>query len=146
MFDESRIHIYDYLRSLFKGVVTDNYYEMEEPTENNDDDIANGFVFVKVGEIVDFSEFPRTTLAEVRCFIYAFVPKLKRGRLNRELYGVFENKINTAVNNAIDDVSDTGYSILADSILSLDDTDTGQQENQFNIFAKSFIVTFNNQE
>ena len=50
MFSESRIAIYEYLKSLFASV-TQNIYSMRVPTENTDDDTKNGFIVIQVGGI-----------------------------------------------------------------------------------------------
>ena len=144
MLDISRLDIYDYLKTLFYDVVTKNYHEIEEPTENTESEIENGFLVVNVGNFADMSEFDGEAYAEARCFVYAFIPKLQRGRLNRALYKQYEDAINEVITNVIENDNNGKYGILSDSLLSIDDTDDTQQSNQFHVFCKSFIVTINN--
>ena len=145
MLSESRIGIYNYLRSLFYDVVTTNYYDMEEPEELTESDTSNGFVTVSVGGLNDESEFNGNAYAWARCYIYAFVPKLNRGRLNKAVYTAFEDGINEVIQNVVSGEQNGEYAILADSIISADGLEDSQRGNQFHVFAKSFIVTTNSE-
>lgn len=142
MVKESRIALYDYLKSVFADV-TQNIYSMRVPTENTTDDTKNGFIVIEIGAIVDESEFDLQTYGEVRCFVTAYVPQKTRGRLDSDKYAAFENSINAALRAEIDSPSSDVYYIQSDRILSMDDNEDSQKGNQYNVFVKSFIVTIN---
>lgn len=140
MVTESRIAVYNYLKTLFSGV-TQNIYPMRVPTENTSDDTQNGFIVIEVGAINDASEFDLQTFAWVRCNVVAYVPQKTRGRLDEAKYTAFENGINSAIRTAIDaPVPTSAYSIQSDGILSMDDDEDSNKGNQYNLFVKSFIV------
>lgn len=142
MVEESRIALYDYLKSVFADV-TQNIYSMRVPTENTSDDTKNGFIVIEIGAIVDESEFDLQAYGEVRCFVTAYVPQKTRGRLDSDKYAAFENSINAALRAEIDSPSSDVYYIQSDRILSMDDNEDSQKGNQYNVFVKSFIVTIN---
>lgn len=143
MVNESRIEIYNFLKPLFSSV-TQNIYPMRVPTENTADDTKNGFIVILVGNIVDVSEFDLNTYAQVRCYVVAYVPQKSRGRLDEAKFAYFEDGINEAIRNAINNPDNSSaYYIQADSILSMDDDEDTNKGNQYNVFAKSFIVTIN---
>lgn len=144
MIDTSRIAIYDYLYSLLYGVVTNNVHSMGEPSETTQDEADNGFVVTQVGDIEDESEFEANAYAWVRCYIYAYVPKMSRGRLNKKKYKVFEDAISAVIRNA-ETQDDKSYYIMPETTLSMDGNDNTQKGNQYNIFAKSFVVVINKQ-
>ena len=137
--DNSRISLYNYLSELFK-TVTPNVYSMEVPTDNTDDDATNGFVVTKVGDMNDASEFDSECYGWVRCYVTAYVPKASHGRLNKTLYGAFENGINGIIKANTGRVTDGGYYIMEDSVLSMDDSEHSQKGNQYHVFVKSFVV------
>lgn len=142
MVEESRIALYEYLKSVFSGV-SENIYSMRVPTENSTEDTKNGFIVIEIGNIVDESEFDLQAYAEVRCFVTAYVPQKTRGRLDSSKYAVFENSINAALHAEIDNPTSDIYYIQRDRILSMDDNEDSQKGNQYNVFVKSFIVTIN---
>ena len=141
MVNESRISVYDYVCNLFEGVVSDNVYRMSVPQELNDDDVADGFVVIRVGDIEDASEFDLCAYGSVRVFVEAYVPPMSRGRLNKTKYKAFEDGINQVVREEIENGSDEHYSIQSDGIISVDDVDNSNSNNAFHVFVKSFIVT-----
>jgi hypothetical protein len=143
MVEESRIAIYNYLKTLF-GDVTQNIYPMRAPTENTADDTKNGFIVIEVGSIRDESEFDLQTFGWVRCNVVAYVPQKTRGRLDEGKYTAFESEINDALRTAIEyREAGSAYSIQGDGILSMDDEEDTNKGNQYNVFVKSFIVTIN---
>ena len=142
MVEESRIALYEYLKSVFADV-TQNIYSMRVPTENTTDDTKNGFIVIEIGAIFDESEFDLQSYGEVRCFVTAYVPQKTRGRLDTTKYAAFENSINAALRTEIDNPSSDVYYIQSDRILSMDDNEDSQKGNQYNVFVKSFIVTIN---
>lgn len=144
MVDESRIGIYNYIYNLIYGVVTDNVYSMNEPQELTDSDTTNGFVVIRVGNVVDESEFPLQTYAGVRVFIEAYVPPISRGRLDKTKYKAIENAINNAINEEIANGTNATYSIESDGILSMDDVYDTNANNAYYMFVKSFIVIIDN--
>jgi hypothetical protein len=144
MFSESRIAIYEYLKSLFASV-TQNIYSMRVPTENTDDDTKNGFIVIQVGGINDESEFGLNAFGWVRCYVTAYVPQKKRGRLDSVKYAEFEDGINAVIRNLVDNPqNDSPYFVQGDGILSMDDDEDTNKGNQYNVFVKSFIVVSNN--
>lgn len=146
MLNESRIDIYDYLYNIFYDVVTKNVYSMREPQELTKSDTTDGFIVIRVGDIIDRSEFSKQAYGEVRCYVQAFVPPISRGRLDYEKYKVFEDAINTAISLAIETGGSGDYSIQEDNILSSDAEETSTANNTYFTFIKSFIVTIDKQE
>lgn len=140
MLNESRADIYDYLYNLFYGEVTENVYLMEEPQELESTDRNDGFIVIYVGDIRDESEFSRQAYGWVRCYITAYVPPISRGRVDVEKYREFEEAINRVINDEAGSGNNETYSIQEDSIISTDDSDTSNANNQFFVFIKSFIV------
>lgn len=114
MIDKSRIEIYDYLYSLLHGVVTNNVHSMGEPSETTQDEADNGFVVTQVGDINDESEFDGDAYAWARCYIYAYVPKISRGRLNKKMYREYENAILDVIKNA-EKHQDSKYYIMPET-------------------------------
>lgn len=145
MYNESRIDIYDYLYNLFYGVVTRNVYSMQEPQELTASDTADGFIVIRVGSILDESEFDLHTYGRVRCYIEAFVPPISRGRLDYEKYKAFEDSINEVIKLASEDNTGT-YHIESEDILSMDAEETSNANNVYFTFIKSFIVQIEEQE
>jgi len=144
MVNESRIDIYDYLYNLLFGVVSENVYYMKVPTELEDEDTHDGFIVIHVGSMVDESEFDLQAYGRVRCFIEAFVPMISRGRVNRDIYALMENGINTLINEQ-SEVRDGSYYIEKDSVISMDDDESSSADNAYFTFIKSFIVVIDNQ-
>ena len=140
MYDSSRKKIYDWLYDLFYDVVTKNVYAMFKPLELTSSDTKNGFLVIRIGDFIDASEFQRNAFGECRVFVTAYVPLLSRGRLDYTKYDTYEQ----AIDNVIQGVIDTGigyYTIIEDSILSMDDIDDENATNQFATYTKSFVVT-----
>lgn len=145
MVNESRIDIYDYLYNLLFGVVSENVYYMRPPQELEEEDTKDGFLVIHVGNIVDNSEFSCEAYGRVRCFIEAYIPQVSRGRVDHDIYAMFENSIN----NVIKEQSETDegqYYIEQDSVLSMDDTEESNSDNAYFTFIKSFIVVIDKQE
>lgn len=145
MIDKSRIAIYDYLYSLLFGVVTNNVHSMGEPSETTDDEAENGFVVTQVGDIEDESEFEGSAYAWARCYVYAYVPKLSRGRLNKRKYKEYEDAIMSVIKNAETQGNDDYY-IKPETTISMDNNDNTMKGNQYHIFVKSFVVVIDKQE
>lgn len=145
MIDKSRIAIYDYLYSLLHGVVTNNVHSMGEPSETTQDEADNGFVVTQVGDINDESEFDGDAYAWARCYIYAYVPKISRGRLNKKMYKEYEDAILDVIKNA-ETHQDSKYYIMPETTISMDENENTQKGNQYSIFAKSFVVVIDKQE
>ena len=147
MVNKSRSDIYDYLYNLFYGTVTENVYMMGEPQELESTDRADGFLVIHVGDIIDDSEFDYNAYGWVRCFIEAYIPPISRGRLDVDKYRAFEDAINLSIDAAIESTTDDDtYYIEADSVLSEDADDTGNANNAFFVFIKSFIVVIDKKE
>lgn len=145
MIDKSRIAIYDYLYSLLFGVVTNNVHSMGEPSETTDDEAENGFVVTQVGDIEDESEFEGSAYAWARCYVYAYVPKLSRGRLNKRKYKEYEDAIMGVIKNA-ETQGNEDYYIKPETTISMDNNDNTMKGNQYHIFVKSFVVVIDKQE
>lgn len=145
MIDKSRIAIYDYLYSLLFGVVTNNVHSMGEPSETTDDEAENGFVVTQVGDIEDESEFEGSAYAWARCYVYAYVPKLSRGRLNKRKYKEYEDAITSVIKNA-ETQGNEDYYIKPETTISMDNNDNTMKGNQYHIFVKSFVVVIDKQE
>lgn len=142
--DSTRISLYNYLATVFANV-TENLYSMTVPTENTKSDTESGFAVINVGNVYDESEFKGDAYGWVRCQITAFVPKRSKGRLNKELYGSFENGIETAIAANTGENNDGGYYILEDSVLSMEDNEDTNKGNQYHVFIKSFVVVIDQQ-
>lgn len=140
MYSDSRKAIYDYLYNMLYHVVTDNVYDMKKPTELTASDVKDGFVVTNIGDFVDESEFKRQTYGWCRVYITAFIPLMSRGRLNSELYEAYETSINRVIDEGVQAIN-PHYSIIEDSLISMDDVDDENPNNQFATFTKSFVVT-----
>lgn len=145
MVNNSRIDIYDYLKTLFTSV-SDNIYSMTVPTDNTTDDTEHGFLVTRVGSINDESEFDEQAYGWVRCYVSAYVPKKTRGRLNKDLYKSFEDGITDAIKAAMRTGNTSTYYVIEDKILSLDDDEATVKGNQYHVFIKSFKVAIDQQE
>lgn len=145
MVNNSRIDIYDYLKTLFSGV-SENIYSMTVPTDNTTDDTEHGFLVTRVGSINDESEFDEQAYGWVRCYVSAYVPKKTRGRLNKDLYKSFEDGITDVIKNAMRTGNTSAYYVIEDKILSLDDDEATVKGNQYHVFIKSFKVAIDQQE
>lgn len=145
MVNNSRIDIYDYLKTLFSSV-SENIYSMTVPTDNTTDDTEHGFLVTRVGSINDESEFDEQAYGWVRCYVSAYVPKKTRGRLNKDLYKSFEDGITDAIKAATRTGNTNTYYVIEDKILSLDDDEATVKGNQYHVFIKSFKVAIDQQE
>ena len=102
MVETSRLRIYDYLRSLFVGLVNNNVYCITAPTSNTQSDTKDGFIVINVGDINDMSEFNHDAYGWVRCFVTAYIPKFgSGGYLDDELYGTYEDAITQKIEEEI---------------------------------------------
>jgi len=146
MFTASRSDIYDYLYDLFFGVVTENVYEMKIPDELTSSDTKDGFLVINVGTGIDNSEFPEEAYGEVRCFVTAYIPKISRGRVNHDIFALFENGINNVINEASENDTQGTFHIEKDNMLSADGIDGSDADNTFFTFIKSFIVNIESNE
>lgn len=145
MLNESRIDIYDYLYNLFFDVVTKNVYSMREPQELTKSDTTDGFIVIKVGDINDESEFDGEAYGWARCYVEAYIPPIKRGRLDFDKYKAFEDGINAIIKS--ESKKDEGdYYIKSDSVLSMDANETSNSDNQYFLFVKSFVVVIDKEE
>ena len=145
MVNESRIDIYDYLYNLLFGVVSENVYDMQVPTELTESDTKDGFLVIHVGSMVDESEFDGQAYGRVRCFIEAFIPSVSRGRMNHDIYAMFENSINQIIKEQ-SETDDGEYYIEKDSLISADDIEGSDDNNSYFSFIKSFIVVIDKKE
>lgn len=118
---------------------------MGEPSETTQDEADNGFVVTQVGDINDESEFDGDAYAWARCYIYAYVPKISRGRLNKKMYRKYEDAILDVIKNA-EKHQDSKYYIMPETTISMDENHNTQKGNQYSIFAKSFVVVIDKQE
>lgn len=140
MFNESRIDIYDYLRSVLGENVTKNIYDMYVPQELTKSDVNDGFIVINVGNLNDQSEFAKNAYGWVRCHLQAFVPTMTRGKVNRSKYEEFESGINECISTAVSANQSDVYQISEDSILSMNGVEISNANNIFFTFIKSFIV------
>lgn len=139
MYNESRTDIYDYLCDLVKANVTNNVYVIGEPQDLTTSDKNNGFVVVKVGSVNDQSQFDREAYGWARVYLTAYVPSGTRGRVNKEKYTDFENKINAMINDA-ELVSHNNFVVVKNSTLSMDSVAYSTANNLFHTFIKSFRI------
>lgn len=140
MYNNSRIDIYDYLYDVFWGSVTKNVYMMEEPQELMNQDIEEGFVVIRIGDIYDESEFTKHAYGRVRCYVSAYIPCTSRGRVNRKLYKQYEKNISDAISEEANRSGDSIYGVEESDVLTISDDVTTSADNYFFIFVKSFIV------
>lgn len=139
MLEDSRIKIYEYLEGLVKGKVSDNVYWMNEPQELTESDVQDGFIVIRVGDLIDESEFAHNTYNHARCYMEVYIPPKSRGRIDKTKYTQYETAMNAVINEAI--AADYGdYSVQEDSVISVDAFETNNQNNTFFTFVKSFIV------
>lgn len=140
MIDNSRMKIYDFLYTMFYDVVSKNVYKMERPQELTQEDIESGFIVVRVGSVNDASEFVGSAYIWSRVYVEAYIPPKSRGRLDKNKYNALENSIEAVIRNWYDKVSDTGFSIDEDSLISTDDFLSTNKDNSFHVFVQSFVV------
>ena len=118
---------------------------MRVPTELTESDTTDGFLVIHVGSIVDESEFDGQAYGRVRCFIEAFIPSVSRGRMNHDIYAMFENSINQIIKEQ-SETGDSEYYIEKDSLISADDIEGSDDNNSYFSFIKSFIVVIDKKE
>lgn len=140
MVDESRIALYNYVYNLIYGVVTENVYSMNEPQELTKGDTKDGFIVIRIGNIVDNGEFPLQAYGNVRVFVEAYIPPMSRGRLDKAKYKAMEDAINAVINEEMENGTNAKYSIEPDGIISSDMGEDSNGNNIFYLFIKSFIV------
>lgn len=141
MVEESRIGLYNYVYRLLFGVVSDNVYSMNAPQELNESDTKDGFIVIRVGDIVDESEFTRGAFGWARVFVEAYIPPISRGRLDKTKYKAFEDGITQAIETEMETGDDEHYSIQSDGVLSMDSNADSNANNAYFMYIKSFIVT-----
>ena len=146
MIEQSRIKIYDFLYNLFYDKVTKNVYAMTVPQELTPSDREDGFLVLRVGSIDDESEFMGETYGHVRCFVQAFIPPISKGRLDWTKYTTWENEVLEVINTEIQAPNSEVYRIESDGILSYDSDEIRNDDNRFNLFIKSFIITIDKSE
>lgn len=139
MTNESRTGIYEYVENILTSI-TENVYLMSEPQELTEDDAENGFIVVRVGDLIDASEFRDSAYGYARVFVECYVPPISRGRVNVEKYHSFEDDITDALKHAMDNDNHGTYWIDEESYLSLDSEPVANANNIFYTFVKSFIV------
>lgn len=93
----------------------------------------------------DESEFSGNAYGWARVYVETYVPPKSRGRLDRDKYKEYEDKINALI-SLYNTTTMNGYSILEESVMSMDYANTSNANNAYYIFVKSFIVTFDNNE
>ena len=145
MYNESRTDIYDFLYNLFYDVVTKNVYFMSEPQELTKSDTEDGFIVIRLGDIVDYSEFDMESYGAVRCFVEAYVPTITRGRLDFDKYKEFEDSINEVIKTA-SETTDGEYSVQYGSVLSMEDVEDSNANSFFHMFIKSFLIQIDTQK
>lgn len=144
MIQESRIKVYDYIYDLLYGVVSENVYPISESQELTEDDVKDGFIVIRVGSINDESEFKGEAFAWCRVFVEAYVPTMSRGRLDEEKFSEFEDGINSAIDNEIENGDNENYSIRYENVISWDDFEVTNANNAFYKYIKSFVVQIDN--
>ena len=117
---------------------------MNESQDLTESDVKDGFIVIRVGTMVEESEFKGEAFGWCRVFVEAYVPPMSRGRLDEEKYYAFESSINTAIDNEVDNGTNKDYSIIEDGIISWDDFDDSNANNVFYKFVKSFRVQIDN--
>lgn len=136
----SRKNLYSYVASMFVGIVKGIYKHM--PTALSPDDITNGFIVLRMGNIDDSSEFYGNTYAKTRIYVECYVPDVNTSTTN----GVMSTTKYDAMQQAVDDKIDAecekvnqAYTISRESILSSDDTYVNKAVS-FMVYITSFQV------
>lgn len=136
----SRKDLYSYVASMFVGVVKGIYKHM--PTALSPDDITNGFIVLRMGNIDDSSEFYGNTYAKTRIYVECYVPDVNTTTTNGVMSTTKYDAMQQAVDNKIDaecsKVNQT-YTISRESILSSDDTYVNKAVS-FMVYITSFQV------
>ena len=145
MLNDSRISIYRYVENILTSV-TENVYLMNEPQELTQSDTEDGFIVVRVGDLLDASEFEGSAYGYARVFVECYVPPISRGRLDVEKYTQFEEDINAAIKLATESDNDGTYWIQPDSFISADMGEDSNANNAYYMFVKSFVVMIDEEQ
>lgn len=140
MSTDSRINIYNFVYNMFYDVVTKNVYSLNAPQELTESDTKDGFMVISVGDLYDESEFRCNAYVRARVFVEMYIPPKSRGRLNKNKYAACDNALNAVVRNWYDKVSDDGFSIDEDTLISTDDYYSSNNDNVYQVLIKSFVV------
>ena len=145
MLNDSRISIYRYVEDILTSV-TENVYLMNEPQELTQSDTEDGFIVIRVGDLMDASEFDGDAYGYARVFVECYVPPITRGRLDVEKYTQFEEDINAAIKLATESDNDGTYWIQPDSFISADMGEDSNANNAYYMFVKSFVVMIDEEQ
>lgn len=142
MVNDKRNEIYDFLYSMFYGIVSNNVYRMGRPQELTQSDLNDGFIVLRCGQVNDESEFYRNVYNWCRVYVELYIPPKSRGRLNNNKFQEFESAISRELNRWENGkVSEDGFSIDIDSLISSDEFLTAtNKDNPFHVVYHSFIV------
>ena len=136
----SRKDLYSYVASMFVGVVKGIYKHM--PTALSPDDIANGFIVLRMGNIEDSSEFYGNTYAKTRIYVECYVPDVNttttNGVMSTTKYDTIQQAVDDKIDAECEKVNQT-YTISRESILSSDDTYVNKAVS-FMVYITSFQV------
>ena len=86
----------------------------------------------------DYTEYPEITIPGDN--------KLKKRILNKSLYKEYETSINDIIRSEQGKTDESRYYIVPDTVVSMDDDEKTQKNNQYHVFTKSFIVGTDYQE
>ena len=145
MLNDSRISIYRYVENILTSV-SENVYLMNEPQELTKSDTEDGFIVVRVGDLLDASEFEGSAYGYARVFVECYVPPISRGRLDVEKYTQFEEDINAAIKLATESDNRGTYWIQPDSFISADMGEDSNANNAYYMFVKSFVVMIDEEQ
>jgi hypothetical protein len=119
---------------------------MGEPQELTSSDTTNGFIVIRVGNIIDESEFHLNAFGQARVYIVAYIPVRSRGRLDSDKYKEMEKAIMDVISDEVaNDDESKDYHIIEESLLSSDNFDSTNRDNPYHQFIKSFIVQIDGQ-
>ena len=136
----SRKDLYSYVASMFMGIVKGIYKHM--PTSLSPDDITNGFIVLRMGNIDDSSEFYGNTYAKTRIYVECYVPDVNtsttNGVMSTTKYDTMQQAVDDKIDAECEKVNQT-YTISRESILSSDDTYVNKATS-FMVYITSFQV------
>lgn len=136
----SRKNLYSYVASMFVGIVRGIYKHM--PTALSPDDITNGFIVLRMGNIEDSSEFYGNTYAKTRIYVECYVPDVNttttNGVMSTTKYDAMQQAVDDKIDAECEKVNQT-YTISRDRILSSDDTYVNKAVS-FMVYITSFQV------
>jgi len=136
----SRKNLYSYVASMFVGIVKGIYKHM--PTALSPDDITNGFIVLRMGNIDDSSEFYGNTYAKTRIYVECYVPDVNtsttNGVMSTTKYDTMQQSVDDKIDAECEKVNQT-YTISRESILSSDDTYVNKAVS-FMVYITSFQV------